>query len=420
MKNIILSLLFLSVFSIQIHASVRTNSYNILLEIFPENQSINVQANIKISIDPENIDSLVFYLHKEFSIKEIKSDDNISYDFKTEESSPYFWMPDARPLWIKLENNKEKDINVQIVYQGSIKDLKWKTTNMITESWIELGNYSAWFPYNPDYGEFISSVNLEIDSSYLVTGMGQIQKSGNAWKIEQLKPASDIVIIASKDLKTFYNEDHSKSIRLDYVIFNEQNANETIQDAKFIVELYKNWFKPSPEVQFTIVVVPPFPNRGSYHRKNFVALLQPEPGVNISFHLIAHEIAHEWWNSAPTDNFEDWLNESFAEYSSLMAIRDQFGIDRFEEWIQYKEFSSRESPPILQPNTNTRGQTSTLYDKGPLILYNLEKRIGRIKFLEFLRELLNQNIKSTDDLLNLLEGITSKEIRAYFENELLK
>jgi len=61
-----------------------------------------------------------------------------------------------------------------------------------------------------------------------------------------------------------------------------------------------------------------------------------------------------------------------------------------------------------------------LYDKGPLILYNLEKRIGRIKFLEFLRELLNQNIKSTDDLLNLLEGITSKEIRAYFENELLK
>ena len=418
MKNLILSLLFLSLFSIQIHASVRTNSYDILIEILPENQSIQVQANIKISIDPENSNSLVFYLHKEFSIKEINSDENISYDFKTEESSPYFWMPDARPLLIKLENNKEENINFQIVYQGLIKDLKWKTTNMITESWIELGNYSAWFPYNPDYGEFKSSVNLEIDSSYIVTGMGQIQKIGNAWEIEQSKPASDIVIIASKDLKSFYNEENSKSIRLDYVNFNEQNANETIQDAKFIVELYKNWFKTSQEVQFTIVVVPPFPNRGSYHRKNFMALLQPEPGVNISFHLIAHEIAHEWWNGASTDNYEDWLNESFAEYSCLMAIREKFGFDCFDEWIQYKEFSSRESPPILQPNTNARIHTSTLYEKGPLILHKLEKRIGRIKFLEFLSELFKQNIKSTYDLLNLLEYITSKEIRTYFENEL--
>jgi aminopeptidase N len=149
-----------------------------------------------------------------------------------------------------------------------------------------------------------------------------------------------------------------------------------------------------------------------------MALLQPEPGVNISFSLIAHEVAHEWWNGAPTNNFEDWLNESFAEYASLMAIRAKFGYDIFEEWIQYKEFRSRGTPPILQSKTIIRAQTASLYDKGPLILYKLEKRIGEELFQKFLSELIIHNIKSTDNLLKLLEELTSKEIRMYFENEL--
>jgi len=420
MKHLILSILLLTLFNIQVQGSIRINSYNIFLEIIPQNQSIKVQANIKSSIDPECIDSLAFYLHKEFSIKKIKSNVKVSYNFRIDESSPYFWMKDARPLWIKLENNKEENIDIQIVYQGSIKDLNWKTTNMITESWIELGNYSAWFPYNPDYGKFISNVKLTIDPSYKVTGMGIIQKIGKKWEIQQLKPTNDIVIIASKNLKTYYDENNSKSIRLDYVTFNEQNANETIKNVKFIVKQYNNWFKTSTDVKFTIVIVPPFSSRGSYQRENFMALLQPEPGANISFSLLAHEIAHEWWNGAPTDNFENWLNESFAEYASLMAIREKFGVDRFEEWIQYKEFRSRGASQILQANTNIRVQTSTLYDKGPLILYKLENLIGKKLFLKFLSELLKQNIKSTDDLLNLLEEIMSKEIRIYFENELRK
>jgi len=420
MKHLILSSLLLALFTIQVQGNIRTISYNIFLEIIPENKSIKVQADIKLSIDPECIDSLCFYLHNEFSIVEIKSNAKITYIFRTDESSPYFWMKDARPLWVKLENNKKENINIQIAYQGSIRDLNWKTTNMITESWIELGNYSAWFPNNPDYGKFISNVNLVIDPSYKVTGMGKIQKIGKNWEIQQLKPTNDIVIIASKDLKTFYNEENSKSIRLDYVTYNEQNANKTIKDVEFIVTQYKNWFKTSHDVQFTIVVIPPFPNRGSYHRDNFMALLQPEPGANVSFSLIAHEVAHEWWNGAPTDNFEDWLNESFAEYASLMAIREKFGYDRFEEWIQYKDFRSRGAPPILPSNTNIRVQSSILYDKGPLILYKLENRIGKNLFQKFLSELIIQNIKSTDDLLNLLKEITSKEIRIYFENELRK
>jgi len=37
-----------------------------------------------------------------------------------------------------------------------------------------------------------------------------------------------------------------------------------------------------------------------------------------------------WWANAPVNSWEDWLNESFAEYSALMAVRELFGAERFE------------------------------------------------------------------------------------------
>jgi hypothetical protein len=418
MRYFILSSLWLSFLATLVQGNIQLNSYHISAAIIPENKSIDSKADINLSVDPECTDSLVFYLHKEFSIVEIKSKTKISFCFKTGENSPYFWMKDARPLCIKIENNKAKNIDIQIVYRGSIADLSWKTTNMISEPWIELGNYSAWFPTNPDYGKFNYSVILAIDPSHKVTGMGKIEKVGENWEIHHTKPTNDIVIIASKELKTIYSGENSNSIRLDYVSYNEENADKTIKDVEFIVSYYNNWFNTSYNVQFTIVIVPPFSNRGSYHRDNFMALLQPEPGANISFSLIAHEVAHEWWHGAPTDTFEDWLNESFAEYASLKAIRAKYGKDRFEEWIKYKDFSSREAPPILQSNSNARAPASTLYNKGPLILYKLEQRIGEGLFQKFLNELLLDNVKSTDRLLKLLEEMTSSEIRLYFESEL--
>jgi len=348
MNKVILSFLFLGLFVSQSSGNITVNTYDILLEIIPENQYLKAQAHIQLDAGTEKAYDLLFYLHKEFSLTSIKSDTDIDYDFNKTEKSSYFWMKDARPLVIQLKQSNKKEINIHIAYQGPLKDLSWKTTNMITESWIELGNYSAWFPYNPDYGKFTSNVKLAIDTSYNVTGMGKINKTDKGWEIQQLKPANDIVIIASQDLKSFDVTDANNSIRLDYVFFNDQKAQETIQNAKFIIDHYKNWFATNFDVQFTIVIVPPFTDRGSYHRKNFMALLQPEPGENVSFSLIAHEIAHEWWTGARTDNFEDWLNESFAEYSSLMAIREKFGNDRFMEWIQYKRMCSRGAPPIIE------------------------------------------------------------------------
>ncbi len=87
---------------------------------------------------------------------------------------------------------------------------------------------------------------------------------------------------------------------------------------------------------------------------------------------LAHEAAHFWWTLAPADTWEDWLNESFAEYSALLLIRDRFGEEEFRTRMDRKRESAEGTPPIWGFD---RGDTSTeeksmqvqavLYNAGP-------------------------------------------------------
>jgi aminopeptidase N len=59
-----------------------------------------------------------------------------------------------------------------------------------------------------------------------------------------------------------------------------------------------------------------------------------------------------------------------------------------------------------------------LYEKGSIILSELEARVGKDKFSGFLKEFVSRRIKITKDLLDLLEKTSSKETRFWLENKL--
>jgi aminopeptidase N len=283
-----------------------------------------------------------------------------------------------------------------------------------------LGNYSAWFPNNPEYGNFSYKIQLYIEDGYKVSGMGEIRKTNGKWEIIQDHLINDIVIIASRELKSIIYSEEQEKIRIDYLLLKDDKVKELIEHAKFILQLYNNWFIQKNE-KYTIVLVPPFPNRGSYYRKGFIALLQPEPGTESdirTFKLLAHEFAHDWWSGANTNNWEDWLNESFAEYSCLMAIREKYGNEIFNDWIHYKTFSSKLAEPVIGYPDNRRTSQSTRYDKGPVALFHLENLLGKEKFIKVLNEVNKSELKTTDELLNKLEVLTSQKERASFEQKL--
>ena len=56
-----------------------------------------------------------------------------------------------------------------------------------------------------------------------------------------------------------------------------------------------------------------------------------------------------------------------------------------------------------------------LYSKGPVLLYELEEKIGKVNFLEFCRRLVANNITSTEGFLKISGNLEGDEVKIWFE-----
>jgi aminopeptidase N len=140
---------------------------------------------------------------------------------------------------------------------------------------------------------------------------------------------------------------------------------------------------------------------------------------------LGHEAAHLWWWGAETTSWEDWLNESFAEYSALLAVRERFGPAAFEERLAVKREASQDSAPIWgleRSDISTADQRqmieTVLYAKGPIVLHELATKIGQPRFLVMCQHLVAQEANSTAALLALLGKLEGPEIKQWLVGRL--
>jgi aminopeptidase N len=161
---------------------------------------------------------------------------------------------------------------------------------------------------------------------------------------------------------------------------------------------------------------------GGYSRKGGLFL----GGINDSNYLsertdyvqyLGHEIAHFWWQGA-TGNWEDWLNESFAEYSALNLIKELSSKEEFNTKLNIKRSESSNTPPIWGISRSDPSAEQVLYSKGVVLLNELEEKIGKNKFLELYRARIDKKINNTLDFLNLIKDTGGKETADWFVQSL--
>jgi aminopeptidase N len=133
---------------------------------------------------------------------------------------------------------------------------------------------------------------------------------------------------------------------------------------------------------------------------------------------IAHELAHFWWHNAGTTTWEDWLNEAFAEYSMLLYIRERIGSGEFQKTVDEYKNRTINLAPVWGIDRGADDAYSVLYEKGSLILCEMEEMVGKNSFMNFLKKVSDNKIKTTDELLNLIESELSEETRLWLENKL--
>jgi aminopeptidase N len=170
------------------------------------------------------------------------------------------------------------------------------------------------------------------------------------------------------------------------------------EDTEKMLEAAEQLFGPYRWGRYDVLVLPPsFPFGGMENPRVTFATPTVLAGDKSLVSLVAHEMAHSWSGNLVTNaTWSDfWLNEGFTVYIERRILEQVYGKAREEmEAVLGRQDIERELatlPPrdqVLHIDLKGRdpddGATQVPYEKGALLLRNLEEVFGRQRFDEYL------------------------------------
>ncbi|MBE9464044.1 peptidase M1 [Dyadobacter sp. UP-52] len=265
----------------------------------------------------------------------------------------------------------------------------------------------------------------------------------NIYQFEKTKPISSYLFAfaAGKFFKTektvgnramtmYYRETDSVKVK--------RNSDEVFNlHAKSLAWLENYTAIKYPFGKFDFVLIPSFQYGGMEHPGSIFynessLFLDENAPVNRKLaraSVIAHESAHMWFGDLVTmDWFSDvWLKEVFANFMAAKIVQPSFPEINFELRFllahypgAYEVDRSSGTNPILQKLGNLKNAGTLyggiIYQKAPIIMRQLEKKIGENMMRESLREYLKSfsfgNAK-WDDLIGIIDKKSPEDITTW-------
>jgi aminopeptidase N len=145
--------------------------------------------------------------------------------------------------------------------------------------------------------------------------------------------------------------------------------------------------------------------------------LPNDPLQKSQHRLRSHESGHEWFgNSITASTYGDtWIHEGFTKYLETLYTDYVFGTAAGNEYAVGTWKRIKNDQPILGTNTSDK------YYKGSAMLHMIRQIVGDTVFREWLRGLNRQyyhKIVNTDEVLNLLNRYTNKDLSKIFDQYL--
>lgn len=387
-------------------------SYDLNVNIDIVSKHIHVKGSM--NVDFKTKDSISLVIWKNSSIHSIRNNQTeLVYKMDTISSSACYYIQKGGNLTITKPFKSKSRQKVFIEYDCDMRQLNgWAQS--FSDDWIELNYYSAWFPINGS--NFTSNFHITVDKNYSLTGSGIVSYSKRGCQMKQDWGSFDNVIIVSKKLKSKLAYQKDKNIELDYSGLTQSAADSALTECEFTYHLFESFFGSLNKSSLKLVVNT-YEGGGGYSRKNFISWWTKKYDFETRCGL-SHEIGHLWWSGANTTTWEDWLNESFAEYCKLLFIRERISLRVYNLNIDFYKKRVQGTPAIWGLNRDDPNAYTVLYQKGALILTEFEQKVGKDEFFIFLRLIRKNKVKTTKDFLSLIELHFSAELRNWLENKL--
>lgn len=364
----------------------------ITLELF--DNSFEAEAHIEFD---DNKKELSFILNNDLYISSITSPNcDISFS-KTETFEPIF-----RPLSQKITVTSNSPMSeVYIKYSGSIhfdEANKKNWHNEISKDFVSLNWYSVWFP---DY----LSVNISADKVIVKNGhkwfvvKAEYDKNNDVWIYGNQGYDGYNIAAYAKDKLQIVSSPHMDIFFIDKSI--KDTAQKSVDTYNEIINFYNEILFDKRDISKLDVVCayPYIQTGGAYRRKDLMWCTAPDNDEFQRTYLFAHETAHIWCSGADCGSWEDWLNETTADWSALLFALYKNNTALFNNILKPKIKQYSELPAI---KTADGSRPDGVHEKGTVLFYQIYQKYGYDTMVEIVRCFSRLEQKKTQ---NFLDGL---------------
>jgi aminopeptidase N len=401
-------------------------SYDLLFEVFPDEQKIKGRNSITLKFGQYRSD-LLLALAEQLDVDSIHLG-GIGIDHKRSK--------DTLLISLAKVDKSKKEVQVDVYFSGKPKTAvlpPWSggfiwEKDSLGRHWINVAcqNEGAqlWWPVDPNlrYEPQRASVSVIAPSTLEAISNGRMAKRQSLadgktlskWEISYPINTYNISIyLGHYTLITDTLLRNGKSLDLHYYVldYEKEKAKRWFgQEVKPMLRCYESAFGAYPFENDGFKIVQST-YAGMEHQSaiaygnGFAPGYKGEDysGLELDFDFIlVHETGHEWWgNSVSKKTREDfWIHEAFCTYAEKVYVKSRYGEETAEAYMRHKRSMVKNKYPIagsLQPLL----ETTDLYTKGALFISNLEhiirKNTSWEAFLKsFAEENKHKNIETRD------------------------
>jgi hypothetical protein len=388
-------------------ADAQPERYVLYVRLDPERGHLSASARVSVRL-AEGASAISFDLHETFRILECTVDGEPVRCARVEPPPPG-GAPTSRRVTAALPSGRGRElVHLEIRYEGRLRNLpSWGQPDAqgpfmddaLGPDRVELALYSAWYPSFGFGPTFDVDMDLAIPRGWGVTCIGvkrdRRESSSETTMRWEARSVNDVVVVASprlrsKDIETSAGRvlihhtrlpegfllkegrETERTLRLFTEVLGESSGGRTVQHVYSPRDWGQGYARPG------LIVV----SEGRVLRS-----LEEDPDTSF-LHGHAHEAAHFWWRFGAGQG--DWINETFAEYFALLAVRSIQGEDEFRKILDREREDVRGLPadaPALAvvPFGNDGPGYTIRYHKGALMLDAFRRRLGDDVFLRACR-----------------------------------
>lgn len=359
-------------------------------------------AEAEISLD-KSVSEISFILNSGLEISGISCNEELVPITVEAEYEPLF-CAEVKKYSVKCGSDIS---SVKIRYGGKING--WH--NIITDNIIELNRYGVWFPCELSQSASISAEINGCGEYFLVKG----EFDGGLWHYSADEWDMNIILYRKSAMKAVVGKNIS-------IYFADSSITEAAEFSKNIFEdvldyYTKELFRREYCGGHTEMacLYPALTSGGAYKRDGLIVCISPGTDEKEAIGVNAHELAHEWCSGADAGSWQDWLNETTAEWSMLLYCLDRKKTEIFEAMTAEHLAKAPELPPI---KTADGSRPEGVHTKGTVLFYELYKAFGKETIKSVIRLFVDLDVKTTENLLEKMGALGMKEPAELIEKNL--